>query len=214
VKTFSGFASGSHAVSIPEQFFSELLPLIDDVLELKVTLACLRLFDQKSGLAKWTTPDELINDPALADAAEVLTEGLEKAIARRSIVEAVDRSGTRWLFLNDELGRAAAESIRHGGSIEEAPAVKLRPNIFTLYEQTIGALSPLIADQLRDAEKEFAPRIIEEAFKEAAKQNVRSWAYVRKILDNRARKGKRDETRGRDVAADWQRVLKKDQRPK
>ncbi len=207
MKTFSGFASGSNSVSIPEQFFSELLPLIDDVLELKVTLACLRQFDQKSGLAKWTTPDELGNDPALA-------AGLAKAIERGTVIEAVDRSGGRWLFLNDELGRAAAESIRHGGSIEEAPAVKLRPNIFTLYEQSIGALSPLIADQLRDAEKEFAPQVIEEAFEEAARQNVRSWAYVRKILDNRGRKGKRDETRGRDVAADWQRVLKKDQRPK
>ena len=207
MKTFSGFASGSNLVSIPEQFFSELLPLIDDVLELKVTLACLRQFAQKSGLAKWTTLDELGNDPALA-------AGLAKVIERGTIVEAVDRSGARWLFLNDELGRAAAESIRHGGSIEEAPAVQLRPNIFTLYEQSIGSLSPLIADQLRDAEKEFAPQVIEEAFEEAARQNVRSWAYVRKILDSRGRKGKRDETRGRDVAADWQRVLKKDQRPK
>ena len=206
MKTFSGFASGSNSVSIPEQFFSELLPLIDDVLELKVTLACLRQFAQKSGLAKWTTLDELGNDPALA-------AGLAKVIERGTIVEAVDRSGARWLFLNDELGRAAAESIRHGGSIEEAPAVQLRPNIFTLYEQSIGSLSPLIADQLRDAQKEFAPQVIEEAFEEAARQNVRSWAYVRKILDNRGRKGKRDETRGRDVAADWQRVLKKDQRP-
>ena len=210
MKTFSGFASGSKAVSLPEQFFSELLPLIDDVLELKVTLACLRQFDQKSGLAKWTTPDELSGDLTDAD----VTAGLAKAIERGTVVEAVDRSGARWLFLNDELGRAAAESIRHGGSIEEAPAVKLRPNIFTLYEQSIGALSPLIADQLRDAEKEFAPQVIEEAFEEAARQNVRSWAYVRKILDSRGRNGKRDETRGRDVAADWQRVLKKDQRPK
>ncbi|MBP7689162.1 MAG: DnaD domain protein [Thermoflexales bacterium] len=207
MKTFSGFASGANTVSIPEQFFSELLPLIDDVLELKVTLACLRQFDQKSGLAKWTTPDELGGDPMVA-------AGLAKAIERGSIVEAVDRSGGRYLFLNDELGRAAAESIKHGGSIEEAPAVQLRPNIFTLYEQSIGSLSPLIADQLRDAEKEFAPQVIEEAFAEAARQNVRSWAYVRKILDSRGRKGKRDETRGRDVAADWQRVLKKDQRPR
>jgi DnaD/phage-associated family protein len=209
MKTFSGFASGSKAVSVPEQFFTELLPLIDDALELKVTLACLRLFDQKSGLAKWTTPDELARDPSLADVKASLAEGVAKAVARGSIVGAADRAGGQWLFLGDELGRAAAESIAHGESIEQLPSVQLRPNIFTLYEQTIGALSPLIADQLRDAEKEFAPKWIEEAFTEAARQNVRSWAYVRKILDSRARKGKRDETRGRDVAADWQRVLKK-----
>ena len=214
MKTFSGFVSGAKAVSVPEQFFTELLPLIDDVLELKVTLACLRWFDQKSGLAKWTTPEELSRDPALADVNARLAEGVSKAIARGAIVGAMDRSGGQWLFLSDELGRAAADSIAHGEAIEQLPGVKLRPNIFTLYEQTIGALSPLIADQLRDAEKEFAPKWIEEAFTETARQNVRSWAYVRKILDNRARKGKRDETRGRDVAADWQRVLKKEQRPK
>jgi DnaD/phage-associated family protein len=211
MKTFSGFVSGSsNTVSLPEQFFTELLPLIDDTLELKVTLACLRLFDQKSGLARWTTPDELDHDPSLIDVKASLADGVAKAIARGSIVGAVDRSGGQWLFLSDELGRAAAESIAHGESIEQLPGVQLRPNIFTLYEQTIGALSPLIADQLRDAEKEFAPKLIEEAFTEAARQNVRSWAYVRKILDNRARKGKRDETRRRDVAADWQRILKKD----
>lgn len=210
MKTFSGFVSGAKAVSVPEQFFTELLPLIDDVLELKVTLACLRWFDQKSGLAKWTTLDELTHDPALADVTASLAEGVAKARTRGSIVGAVDQSGGQWLFLSDELGRAAAASIAHGEAIEQLPGVKLRPNIFMLYEQTIGALSPLIADQLRDAEKEFAPKWIEEAFTETARQNVRSWAYVRKILDSRARKGKRDETRRRDVVADWQRVLEKD----
>ena len=119
MKTFSGFASGSKAVSVPEQFFTELLPLIDDVLELKVTLACLRLFDQKSGLARWTTPDELDHDPSLADVTAGLAHGVIKAIARGSIVGAVDRSGGQWLFLSDELGRAAAASIAHGESIEQ-----------------------------------------------------------------------------------------------
>lgn len=211
MKTFSGFINGSNqTVNLPEQFFTELLPLIDDALELKVTLACLRWFDQKSGLARWTTPDELAHDPSLDDIKAGLADGVARAIARGSIVGAVDQSGKQWLFLSDELGRAAAASIAHGESIEQLPGVQLRPNIFTLYEQTIGALSPLIADQLRDAEKEFAPKWIEEAFTEAARQNVRSWAYVRKILDKRARRGKQDETRGRDVAADRQRVLKKD----
>jgi DNA replication protein len=210
MKTFSGFISGSNqTVNLPEQFFSELLPLIDDALELKVTLACLRLFDQKSGLARWTTPDELARDPSLADVTASLADGVAKAIARGSIVGAVDQSGGQWLFLSDELGRAAAESIAHGESIEQLPGVKLRPNIFTLYEQTIGALSPLIADQLRDAEKEFAPSWIEEAFRETARQNVRSWAYVKKILDRRSHREKHDETSRRDVGAKWQEDLKK-----
>ncbi len=213
MKTFSGFVTGLPPItSLPEQFFTELLPLIDDLLELKVSLACFRLFDQKSGLAPWTTLSELAADPALADVKANIVDGVAKAIARGSIVGAVDQSGQQWLFANDEYGRAAAEAIARGEKIESIPSIKLRPNIFVLYEQTIGSLTPIIAEQLRDAEQEFPAKLIEEAFAEAAKQNVRSWAYVRKILDNRSRKGKRDETRGRDVAADWQRVLQKDKR--
>ncbi len=201
-------------VSLPEQFFTDLLPLIDDALELKVTLACFRLFDQKAGLAKWTTLAELLKDAVLRDVSEQVPDGLKRALKRGSLVSAIDQSGQQWLFANDELGRAAAEAIGRGESIERIPAIKPRPNIFLLYEQTIGSLTPLIAEQLHDAEQEYPAQWIEEAFTEAAKQNVRSWAYVKKILDNRTRKGKRDETRGRDLAADWQRVLKKDQRRK
>ncbi len=214
MKTFSGFAAGgqSQTVSLSEQFFTELLPLIDDVLELKVTLACFRLFDQKAGLAQWTTLNEVVADPSLADVKASAADGVQKAIGRGSIVGAVDQAGQQWLFVNNEYGRAAADAIARGEKIDSIPSIKLRPNIFVLYEQTIGSLTPLIADQLRDAEQEFPAKWIEEAFAEAAKQNVRSWAYVKKILDNKSSRGKRDEARGRDVAADWQRVLQKDKR--
>lgn len=215
MKTFSGFITGdTPTVSLPEQFFTDLLPLIDDVLELKVTLACFRLFDQKSGLAKWTSINELLREPGLADVKTHIAEGLDRAVRRGGLVDAVDGENVRWVFVNNEYGRAAAEAIGRGESIERVPTVKPRPNIFVLYEQHIGALTPLIADQLRAAETEYPPKWIEEAFVEAARQNVRSWAYVQKILNNRTRKGKRDEARGRDLAADWQRVLDKDRRKK
>ena len=215
MKTFSGFASGdTHTVSLPEQFFSDLLPLIDDALELKVTLACFRLFDQKAGLARWTSINELLREPALADVKTRIAEGLDRAVQRGSLVDAVDGENVRWVFANDEYGRAAAEAVGRGESIERLPTVQPRPNIFVLYEQHIGTLTPLIADQLREAEKEFPPKLIEEAFAEAARQNVRSWAYVQKILNNRTRKGSKDETRGRDLAADWRRVLDKGRRKK
>ena len=122
-----------------------------------------------------------------------------------------DRSGLQYLFPNSERGRAAAQAIERGEKIEVIAQTPTRPNIFMLYEQNIGALTPLIADQLRDAEQEFPPQWIEEAFAEAVKQNARSWAYVKKILDNKARGVKR-ETTGRDIAADWQQAIEKDKR--
>jgi DNA replication protein len=213
MKTFSGFVSGKNkTVALTDQFFTDLLPLIDDLIELKVTLACLRLFDQKGGLARWTTLKELQSDAALQNIEASISVGVEQAVERGSILQAVDRSHHTYLFLNDEYGRAAQQAIERGESIEQVADRPVRPNIFTLYEQNIGTLTPMLVEQLKEAEQEFSPQLIEEAFQQAVKQNARSWAYIQKILDNRSRKGKFDETRGRDVAADWQRILQKDKR--
>ena len=212
MKTFSGFPDGElQMAALPEMFFTELLPLIDDVLELKVTLACFRLFEQRTGLVLWATVTELLNDPALADVKSSFGTGVLRAIQRGSIVGGKDRSGLQYLFPNSERGRAAAQAIERGEKIEVIAQTPSRPNIFMLYEQNIGALTPLIADQLRDAEQEFPPQWIEEAFAEAVKQNARSWAYVKKILDRRASGAKR-ETTGRDIAADWQQAIEKEKR--
>ena len=42
-----------------------------------------------------------------------------------------------------------------------------RPNIFVLYEQNIGLLSPLIAEDLKDAADQYPAEWIEAAFREA-----------------------------------------------
>lgn len=65
-----------------------------------------------------------------------------------------------------------------------------RPNIFVLYEQNIGLLSPLIAEELKDAADQYPPEWIEAAFREAVQQNKRKWSYIRAIL-------RRWETEGR-----------------
>lgn len=213
MKTFSGFPDGDLKTSaLPEMFYTGLLPLIDDLLELKIIIACFRLCWQKSGLVRWTTSAELMHDPALSDVQDEIAAGVTKAIRRGSLVGALDRSGLQYLFPNSELGQAAAAAIKRGEKIESIPQIVGRPNIFVLYEQNIGALTPLIVEELEDAAKEFPPQWIEYAFAEAVKQNVHSWAYVKKILDNKARGAKR-ETTGRDVAADWQRAIQKDKRP-
>jgi len=209
MKTFSGFPDSELKMSaLPEMFFTDLLPLIDDVLELKVTLACFRLCWRKSGLVRWTTSVELMRDPALSDIQDEIATGVQRAIRRGSLVGTLVRGGLQYLFPNSELGQAAAKAIERGEKIEAIPQMLGRPNIFMLYEQNIGALTPLIADQLRDAEQEFPPNWIEEAFAEAVKQNARSWAYVKKILDNKARGAKR-ETTGRDFTADKQRYAER-----
>jgi len=65
-----------------------------------------------------------------------------------------------------------------------------RPNIYVLYEQNIGLLTPLLANELEDAADHYPADWVEDAFREAVQQNKRNWKYIRAIL-------RRWETEGR-----------------
>ena len=96
----------------------------------------------------------------------------------------------------DEEARAAGvggEEYTQSGGHHAARQVQVqieRPNIFVLYEQNIGLLSPLIADQLRDAAEQYPPEWIEAAFREAVQQNKRKWSYISAILRRWETEGK------------------------
>ena len=57
-----------------------------------------------------------------------------------------------------------------------------RPTIFKLYEENIGPLTPMIADILRDCEKDYPYEWIRDAVEEAVTNNARSWRYIESIL--------------------------------
>ncbi len=69
----------------------------------------------------------------------------------------------------------------------DPPAAESSINIFELYEQNIGALSPLLVEELKAAEQEYTTEWIEEAIREAVLNNVRHWKYVRAILGRMGR---------------------------
>ena len=204
---FAGFPNGRlRFTPVPDVFFSELLPAIDDLAELKVTLHCLWRLHRVEREPRYLLLNELEADPALLgalagereEALPALREALARAVTRGSLLRLEDRqSGQAWLFLNSQQGREAFERAARGElSLEGVPSgtvvqpVAERPNIYALYEQNIGVLQPLIADQLRDAEATYPAEWIEEAFRVAVEQNARSWAYVRKVLERWAREGK------------------------
>lgn len=63
-------------------------------------------------------------------------------------------------------------------------------NIFTWYESNIGVITPIMADILKEAEKQYPEEWIKEALQVAVNQNVRKWSYVSKVLDRWQREGK------------------------
>jgi DnaD/phage-associated family protein len=71
-----------------------------------------------------------------------------------------------------------------------------RPNVFRLYEQNIGLLTPLIADHLVDALEQYPRDWIEDAIAEAVGYNRRSWRYVQRILEKWSVSGRGDAADG------------------
>ena len=71
------------------------------------------------------------------------------------------------------------------------------PRTIEQYEDNIGILTPIVADELREAESHYPISWIDEAFKEAVTQNKRSWRYVSRILERWDREGRHHGKSGR-----------------
>lgn len=234
MKSFSGFPAGKvYFTPLPNLFFSELLPAIDDLAELKVTLHIFWLLHQKKGYPRYVSRRELEADGVLLrglggmgqEPGERLGQALERAVARGTLLHVIAlRRGSGqaqqgdeqddWYFMNTDVGRRTVEKIRRGELELEAVVapseVRLeveRPNIFVLYEQNIGLLTPLIAEELGDAEKTYPADWIEEAFRIAVEHNARRWHYVRSVLERWATEGKDSEKAERGPEKDRRRYI-------
>jgi DNA replication protein len=210
---FKGFASGKVRLTpIPGQFFSDLLPTIDHLGELKLSLYFFWRLDRMAGDFRFLrrmdfAQDELFMrglsfDLAIAEIA--LDEALERAVERGTLLAAqapAGESGENLYFLNSPKGRAAVNAIQNGQWRpvgEESPPAELTPeppNIFRLYEEHIGPLTPMIAEALGEAEDTYPASWFEQAFRIAVERNARNWRYIEAIL-------KRWQEEGRDAQED------------
>lgn len=211
---FAGFPDGRlRFTPLPDLFFSELLGQIDDLAELKLTLHCFWRLHAKRGPYRYLSRAELEQDGLLLRALKrpgqnpqhVLQEALDRAVWRGTLLKLeveVDGKPEIWYFLNTEEGRRAVADIQAGAlapgtiarPVEARPVPEQRPNIFVLYENNIGLLQPIIAEELREAAETYPEAWIEEAFRIAAERNVRNWRYIRAILERWAREGRDHET--------------------
>jgi len=207
---FSGFPAGKLSTTpIPNLFFGELLPLVDNLAELKVTLHLFWLIGKKRGALRYARLSELLSDQRLLDGLatttfsgeEALRDGLERAVARGTLLHMTVQRGDlteEWYMVNSANGREVVAKLLAGeldllANVAEDVQLQMeRPTIFVLYEQNIGLLTPMIADELRDAEKHYPAGWIADAFREAATLNKRSWKYVLAILKRWRTEGKTD----------------------
>ncbi len=218
---FSGFPKGTQYTPTPSPLFGPLLEEVQDLAELKCTLRAIwrireSIRDDKG--RRYVSEDELTSDLVLTKG--VATAGNETSPSgaiRTAMKQAVQRGtfitrmldtngGTRTVyFLNDEAGRKAAltmgrvpddaDSLAAPAEWEETAVPK--SNIFKLYEENVGLLTPLIADQLKDAEETYSWSWIQQAFKIAVNGNKRNWRYIEATLRRWASEGKDNGKPGR-----------------
>jgi DNA replication protein len=212
---FKGFTDSETLTQIPDSFFRQLLNEIGEVDELKVTLYALWRFEHMESRVRFLREQDfagIVPDPSLA---------LEKTVQRGSLLK-VQKDAKSLYFLNSPRGRAAAEAFAKShrdvpeGAAPSNPPPE-RPNIFKLYEENIGPLTPLIAEALKDAEQTYPPEWVAEALEIAVKSNKRNWKYVEAILRRWKEEGhakeqdRRDakEHRGREVTRKVEDFLKR-----
>lgn len=225
---FNGFPPGKvHITPLPAAFFSELLPEIDNLGELKVSLYAFWSLDRQEGEFRFLTVEDITSDQVFMSgmgttaqsAQAALADALERAVLRGTLIKAEPPSGEEGqalYFLNSPRGRAAVAALQAGAwspteiARPEARLEIERPNIFRLYEQNIGPLTPMIAEALREAEVTYPLEWIEDAIRASVEANVRRWRYVEAILKSRlereydgANRGKSEKDRRRYVEGEY-----------
>jgi DnaD/phage-associated family protein len=77
---------------------------------------------------------------------------------------------------------SASASAYESESTSESESEFERPAIYAIYEREIGLLTPMVAEALKDAEKEYPLEWIEAAIGESVRNNARNWKYTEAIL--------------------------------
>ena len=202
--SFTGFSTDD-PIRLPREFFTDVLPSINQAAELKVTLHVFYLLKasrRRPRTVEWAT---LLADVTLARSLrgiaplrpieDVLVDGMDAAVRRGTLLHVLIPDGPRvgnWYLANTERNRAWAARVSHGDIVwlPSPQASAERPTLFGLYEQNIGILTPMLVAELREAEELYPSGWFVEAIREAVRSNKRSWRYVRAVLERWARDGR------------------------
>jgi DnaD/phage-associated family protein len=207
---FPGFPNGKvHLIPLPAPFFEDLMLQIDNREELLITLQAFYLLDQLDGTFRFLRQQDFSADARFmqalgekaSEAKKRLKQGLEKAVDRGTLIATpvqMDDKKETCYFLNSPKGRAAVRAITSG---QWSPGENINstnemaeelPNIFRLYEENIGPITPLLAEMLSEAEDTYPAHWIEDALRIAVERNKRNWRYAEAIL-------KKWQVEGRDA---------------
>ncbi len=175
-------------ISLPESFFVQAVPKIQDLAELKIVLYASYLILRKQERPYCVTCKELLShEPITTMGEETIRRALDSAVEHGALLHSTSN---------------ANGVLTHVYSLPPDSHQQAAVNIFVLYEQNIGLIQSTIAEELKEADRLYPPEWIEEAFKIAATLNKRSWRYIARILERWASEGKDSGEYKRDIKKD------------
>ena len=208
---FTGFPRSVRCTPVPDPLLGSLLEQISDIAELKVALRGIWLLQQQRGSLSVVPVSRLLSDRVLIGGLKTPGDEPQAAVLRgfqaavdRGIFLGYQQESSRpeetFFLLNTEAGRRALGRLKKAGAAPMdssptgkqplVPSTEEKPNIFARYEDNIGTISPMLAEELKEAEAEYSWSWIDDAFKIAVTQNKRNWGYISAILRRWAAAGR------------------------
>ena len=200
------FPTGTSFTPVPDPILGTMLLSIDDLSELKCILRALWHINRMKGHLRYVTLPMLANDSVLSDSLDVTSV---KKLMAQAVRKGIFATGslldtgtvTDAYVLNTESARKALaqaegnsvlSDFSHPNWEVQNERLPHRPNAYQLYESNIGMITPLIAEELKDAEGQYPQQWLEDAIAIAVKSNQRNWRYIEAILRRWSSEGKDD----------------------
>jgi len=180
---------------VPRPLLGAPLRGLDEAV-LKVALRFFAHLADARGPVKGVFRSALTADPVLVDALggpESAPDRVASALARLVegglLLEVPLEGGEALYLLNTPRHRAWVESAQQGRARlpappapPPAPAGAGRSDLFRLYEENIGPITPLVAERLKALEADYSPEWLEGAVWEAVRHNRRRLSYIEAVL--------------------------------
>jgi DnaD/phage-associated family protein len=206
-------------ILFPKNFFIDLLPNFENVDELKVYIFLVWLHNKKDFVLQKVTENFFISqakqEGLLSGNIENLKAAIHACVKKELIVEInLPESDETLLVLNTPVYNIMFEKLFAGELnlnnlfLSKSPKNQEDANIFKLYEENIGLITPIMAEILKEDEEKFPISWIYDAVKIAVERNIRNWKYVQAILESWLKEGK-DGKIGKDPKNDSQHYKEK-----
>ena len=214
-------------VRIPESMFTQVLATCHDEAIISLAFYAFWLLELQERDPKFLTRQDFLAQECIRQSFQskasdnpqkAIFTALEKTV-QAGILLQVNLADTKEenavYFINTPKGRAAAAALANGDwqiaykHQQPVRAEQKKPNIFKLYEDHIGAITPIMAEFLMEAETTYPMDWITEAFELAIAKNARNWRYIEAILKRWQENGK-DGTTQQNTERPWQKYLEGD----